>query len=324
MKNKNVWGMGLAILLISLVDFSASGQQSGTVAKPAQDVSPSAAGAAASSQKVVMKVGDTKVTQSEIEDLVAKLGTPAKVMVARQGRRPLGEEYVKMLLLSQRAVVEHLDSSPAIRSQLELQRAQTLAEAQYQDMSHKIQVGQEEVSQYFTAHRSEFETVKVREFTIRKRPEGSNDPKKGLPVGEARAKADLIRKALLAGTDIEEVAGTYADPPTITLVDKKVRVLRRSEMMKALETATFPVKDGGVTEPVETNETIYVVKVFGHDNPEFKEVAEEIEGTLRQQKLDGELDDMRKKAGVWMDEEYFTSKPAASGSAAQPSGTPKP
>jgi len=273
-----------------------------------------------------MKVGHAQVTQSDIENLVTKLGSQAKVIIARQGRRPLGEEYVKMLLLSQRALDEHLDSSPAIRSQLELQRAQTLAEAQYQDMSRKIQVTQDEVSQYFTAHRSEFETVKVREFAIRKRPEGSNDPKKGLPVGEARANANSIRKALLAGTDIEKVAATFASFPNITLVDRKVRTLRRDEMTPALEKATFALKEGGVTEPVETPETIYVVKVFGHENPELKEVAEDIEGKLRQQKLDDEIDDMRKKAGVWMDEQYFSgpSLPAPKSAAQPPASAPAP
>ena len=75
--------------------------------------------------------------------MISTLRTQAKVTVAAQGRRPVGEEYVKMLLLSQRALDEHLDSSPALRSRLELERAETLAEAQYQKMWSEAKFSEE-------------------------------------------------------------------------------------------------------------------------------------------------------------------------------------
>lgn len=310
--------MGLAIILLSFVDFSASGQQSGPPAKPAQDVSPPAAGAgtpalsgaAASSQKVVLKVGDTKVTQSEIDALVSKMDTRAKAIVAAQGRRPVGEQYVKMLLLSQRALDDHLDSSPAIRSELELQRSQTLAQAEYQKMVGEVQVSQEEVSQYFTGHRSEFDTVQVREFLIRKRPQNNEDPKLGLTAEEAKTKAESIRGALLSGSDVDKVAEDFAGADVV-LVDRKPRTLRPAEMQPALAKATFDVKDSGVSQLVDTPQAFLVVKVFGHQHPELKEVTTEIENKLRQQKLDAEMDHLKEKAGVWMDDEYFKGKPVA-------------
>jgi hypothetical protein len=324
MKQKNLWRASLAIILLA----SATGaQQPPTPPKPAQGGTPPAAGAgtaatkaAASSQKVVLKVGPTQVTESEIDSLVSKLGRRASAIVAAEGLRPVGEEYVKMLLLSRRAIDEHLDSSPALRSQLEYQRAQTLAEAEYQKMASEVKVSQQEVSDYFTAHPSEFETVRVREFLIKKRPEGSQDPVQGFPAEEAKTKAEAIRKALLDGTDIDKVADDFAVPTNaITLIDRKPRTLRRAEMQPALAKATFDVKDAGVSELVETPQAFIVVKVFGHQHPELKEVATEIETKLRQQKLDAEIDRLREKAGVWMDEDYFKAKPlAAPPSAAQP------
>jgi hypothetical protein len=314
---KNIWATCAAIILFAgLPIVSAGAQQSGPPAKPTQGGSTPSTNAgsaatpdsAASSQKVVLKVGTTQVTQSEMELLVSKLGSQARVVVARRGRRPLGEEYVKMLLLSQRAMDEHLDSSPAVRAELEHLRAQTLAELAYEDMSRKVQVSTDEVNQYFAGHRSDFETVKVREFTIRQRPKDSNDANRGLAPEVAKAKAQAIRKALLPGTDIDEVAATFAKPPNIALVDRNVRRLRHDEMIPALADATFALKEGGITEPVETPDTIYVVKVFGHEIPELKEVQEEIVGTIKQKKLDAEIDEMKKKAGVWMDEDYFSGR----------------
>lgn len=48
------------------------------------------------------------------------------------------DEYVKTLMLSQRALQQHLDSSPALRFELQLQREQTLAQAEYQKMASDV------------------------------------------------------------------------------------------------------------------------------------------------------------------------------------------
>jgi parvulin-like peptidyl-prolyl isomerase len=335
MKNKNIGGTCLAIIL------AASGtvaQQPATPPKPAEGGAPLAAAtgttatppAAASSAKVVLKVGATQITESEVDFLVTRLGSRAKAIVANEGLRPVAEEYVQMLLLSRQALDEHLDSSPALRRELEFVRDQMLAQAEYQKMTSAVKVSQEEISQYFNAHQSEFETVQIREFLIRKRPQDAQDPKQGLTAEEAKTKAEAIRKALLAGTDIERVAEDFATTPTnaVMLIDRKPRAFRRGQMVPALEKATFDLKDGEVSESVDTPQAFIVVKVFGHQHPELKEVAAEIETKLRQQKLNAEVDDLRNKAGVWMDEDYFKAKPAApSGSAAQPPAsarTPKP
>jgi parvulin-like peptidyl-prolyl isomerase len=217
---------------------------------------------------------------------------------------------VRALLLTRRALDEHLDQSPAFRAQLEQMRAQALAEAEFQKMASEVKASQEEVSQYFAAHRSEFDSVQIREFLIRKRPQGSEDPNQGLTAEEAKAKAEGIRKALLAGTDIEKVAEEFTTPGSyVMLIDRKPRTFRRDQMMPALAKATMELKEGGVSEPVDTPQAFIVVKVYGYQHPELKEVATEIESRLRRQKLDAELADLRKNAEVWMDEDYFSAKP---------------
>jgi hypothetical protein len=329
MGNRNIGGGCLAIIAFAL---AVSAQQPAAPAKTAESGSSLAASgettvtpSPAAGQKVVLRVGSTQVTESEIDKVVSHLGAKAKAIVSTQGRRPIGEDYIKMILLSQRALDEHLDLTPAIRFQLELQRAQTLAQAEYQKMASEVQVTEEEVSQYFSGHRSEFETVQVREFLIRKRPQGSEDPKQGLPLEEARSTAESIRKALLAGKDVEKVAETFATSISVMLVDKKPRTLRRAEMKPALEKATFDVPDGGVSEIVDTPQAFIVFKVLAHQRPELNEVAAEIKNKLQQQKLDVEIDAMQKKAGFWMDEEYFKGPvPAASAGATQPSSSKPP
>ena len=303
------------ILFILLLSLPALAQQAPNTDDAAKNPSPSASTTPSndakppdSPDKVVLKVGNTQVTQGEMDQMIAKMDTQARAIIARRGRRPVADEYIKMLVLSQRAEAEHLDSSPDVKSQLERQRAETLAEAKYQDMGRKTEVTSQEVSQYFEAHKADFELVRVREFVVRQRPAGSNDPKKGLAPAQAKAKAEAIRKALLAGTDIEKVEEKYGEIPDVQMVDKSIKALRRENMAPALSEATFAVKGSGVSELVVTPATIFIVKVFGHVNPELKDVQDEIAGKLKQQKLDAELDDMKKKAGAWFDPEYFAGR----------------
>jgi len=329
MRKRNVWGTCLAVVVFTC---GVGAQQPSTASKTVEDKSPPAANAtgleatpqAASAQKVVLKVGSAQVTESEIDTLISKLDPKAKAIVEKQGRQPVGDEYVRTLLLSQRALAEHLDSSPDVRAQLELQRAQTLAQAEYQKMASKVQITQEEVSQYFTAHRSEFETVQVRQFLIRKGSESTGDASPGMTTKEAKDTADSIRRALLAGKDVDEVGQDFGASISrnVMLIDRKPRTLHRDEMKPALQKATFNLPDGGVSEVVDTPQAFMVVKVLAHQRPELKDVEAEIQAKLQRQKLDAEIDAMKRKTGVWMDEDYFKGPvAAASASTTQPSST---
>ncbi|HEY6308737.1 MAG TPA: peptidylprolyl isomerase [Candidatus Angelobacter sp.] len=238
--------------------------------------------------------------------------------MSAEARRHIGELYVRMVLLSQQALNEHLDLTPALRSQLELQRAKLLAQAEYEKMRSEVKVSQEEIGQYYTAHQQEFDTIQVRQFVVRKEPAGAEGAEPGLTAENPKTQAESIRKALAAGADAEKVAADFA-ATNVMLIDPKPRTLRRSEMIPALEKATFELRDGEVSEPVDTPQAFLVVLVLKHHHLEQKEATTEIEKKLQRQKLDAEFDDLRRKAGVWMDEDYFSGHPAATpGSAAQP------
>ena len=324
MKNSKVArGVWVTWLAISVFALGASAQQPSTFPKTEERQPPPAVGdqtsSAASGQNVVLRIGSSQVTQAEMDALISNLGVKAKAMVAKQGRGAVGDEYIKMILLSRRALDEHLDASPDLRLQLEVQRAETLAQAEYQKLTSEVKVTQEEVNGYYSTHQSEFETIQVRQFLIRKRPPGIEDPKQGLPIAEARTTAEAIRKALLAGTDVDQVAETYSTSISVMLVDGKPRTLRRAEMKPALEQATFVVPDGGVSEVVDMPQAFMVVKVLAHQRPELKDVAAEIEAKLQREKLDAEIDSMKKKADIWMDEAYFKeTAPANSAGIMQP------
>jgi parvulin-like peptidyl-prolyl isomerase len=334
MENRTARYLGLAIFVLILsVCVTAGAQNPATPSKPAEKPStPPVAEKAVpestegSPDKVVIKVADHKVTQGEIDFLISNLNAQAKQSLASEGRRGLGEEYVKVLLLSHQAESDHLEDSPQIRDRIELQRTQMLAQAEYEKMSSEVKVSPDEIGKYYTDHKAEFDEAQVREFVVRKKPEGAKEGALGFPADEAKAKADAMRKAVAAGTDIKKVTQDFA-VTNVVMIDAEPRTIRRGQLLAPLDKAAFELKDGEVSEPLETSQALVFLQIVGHQTAEQKDVASDIERRIRQQKLDEEMADLRKKTLVWLDDDYFKAPlapaaPAPAQSPAPPS-TPK-
>ena len=256
-------------------------------------------------EKVVLKVGEQKFTEGDMEFLIDSLSPQLQQAVARQGKKPLGDQYAIMSVLSQQAEKDHLDSSQAFRQQMALHRLQALAQAEYDKVAEDIKVTPEEVSQYYTSHSTEFDQARIREVIIRKKAEGAKEGAPGLPAQEAQARATEIRKALAAGTDPKQVAEKF-NQENIVMIDTEPRTIRHGQLVATLDKAAFDLKDGDISDPMETPQALAFVQVVGHTHSEIKDVSDDIEKTLHQQKVQAALDELKKKTPIWMDEKYFS------------------
>lgn len=281
--------------------------------KPASPAKPATEGPG----KVVLKVGSQNFTQADMDFLVESLSPQIQQAVAQQGRKPLGEQYAVMALLSQLAEKDHLEASPEFRRQMALHRLQSLAQAEYGKLAKDIKVSPEEISQYYSAHASEFDQAQVREFLILKQPEGAKEGTPGLSAQEAKLRADQIRKALADGTDPKKVAEKFSVPNTVK-IDAEPRTLRHGQLVAVLEKAAFELKDGEISEPLDTPQALAFLQVAGHSRPALKDVSEDIENTLHQQKVQTAVEELKSKTTIWMDEEYFKGPAKATESSAPP------
>jgi len=319
MKHQNLRQLSLAIIMLVGLGVSAAfAQQLSSPAKPAAatptvkkagtETAPMPS-AAISPEKVVLKVGEAQVTKGDIDFLVSNLKPQDQHNLTTMGMRPLGDEYARMLMLSQQALNDHLDSAPGIRERIQLQREQMLAQAEYQKMAGEIKVSPEEITQYFSTHQLEFETAEVREFVIRKKAEGAKEPAIGFSPQEAQAKVDSMRKALAAGTDPKKVKQDF-EIANVVMIDPEPHPVKRGQLLPPLDKAAFELKDGQVSEPMDTPQAIVFLQVVGHKSQDEKEAASGIENTLKQQKLDAGLADLKKKTNIWMDDDYFKAQAA--------------
>jgi peptidyl-prolyl cis-trans isomerase D len=233
-----------------------------------------------------------------------------------------------MLVLSQNALKQHLDSTPAFNQALALRRRQLLAATEYQEIVRQSVVTPEEASKYFAAHQSEYEEVRMHEVVIRKKSEGAKEGTPGLTAEEAKTRAEEIRKALSSGEDIKKVAEKY-QVPNLVRVDTEPSAVRRGTLRTDMEKAVFELKDGQVSEVFDATQSLVFFKVASHKVGELKDVSSQIENTLRQQKVKSALDELKKNAKVWIDDSYFPapSQPGPQGATFKiplPEGTATP
>jgi peptidyl-prolyl cis-trans isomerase C len=284
----------------------------------------SSATPANASDKVVLKVGDQQITEADLDFLISKLNPQAQQALAKQGRRPLGEQYAMMLLLSQHAKSHHAENAPDFLRQVELFRLQTLAQSEYQAIADQAVLTPEEVKQYYATHNSEFEEAEVRQVVIRKKAADATDDIPGLKEADAKARAEEIRKALAAGGDVNKVVQEYAKPNTV-IIEAEPRAIRHGQLLAALDKAAFQLKDGEVSDTIETPQALVFVQKVGLRKPELQEVIKEIEDTLRQEKVQATLEELRSKTTMWMDDAYFAGPPVAPASAVPaPEANPSP
>jgi len=261
-------------------------------------------------EKVVLKVGNEQVSQADLDFVISRLSPEIRQAVARQGKRPIGEQYALMLVLSGMAIGHRLDSSPEVRRQIELQRLQMLAQAEYENIVGQTKVSPEEVSQYYSTHPEEFDQAQVHQVVVRKKPDGAKEGTPGLLAQEAKAKADEIRKAFAAGGDAAKVAQDFS-VPNVVQIDSQPRAIRRGQLPADLDKAAFQLKDGELSDPFETPQALVMVQVVGRRHLELNDASTELETRLREQKVQASIGELRGKTTVWMDEEYFATPPPA-------------
>ena len=255
---------------------------------------------------MVLKVGDVQVTEAEFESRIAAIepqADPDKEGATEKDRRKLGDDYASVLMLSQQAVANHLDSSPEVSQQLAIARMQVLSDAEFASLMHQATPSSEEISQYYSAHLADYDEVQIRRLFIWKQRDNS----KTAPVlssQAARANADQIRKEYASGTDVKKLSEDVRRSGE-GMLDPEPLTFPRGELPAQLEKVAFTLKEGEWSEVEDTPARLLLIQLVKRDRQQLGQVSERIEKNLQGEKMQALLDDLKKKAGIWMDQQYF-------------------
>jgi peptidyl-prolyl cis-trans isomerase C len=264
---------------------------------------------------VVLKVGDQQATAADLDFVVRSLNPQEQRTLLSQGRQQLGDQYALTILLAQQALHDHLDNLPEYRRAEAFDRAKLLANAAYQKLAQDIKVTPEEVSQYFNAHKDQFEQVEIRQFGVRKKGEpvapNPRDPAvQGLSAEEAKAKIESIHKAISSGEDVNKVAKEHA-VPNVVFVQATPQTVGHNQLPPNLDKTVFTLKPGEVSPIEDSPQFAYFVQMVKPIHPELKDVSPTIENEIRQEKLKSEVASLKEKSKIWMDPQYFQPAQAA-------------
>ena len=273
-------------------------------ASPNSSPSSSAKQAPSDADRVVLKVGDVQVTKEEFESRIREIepghgdeGAPDK------DRQRLGDDYASVLMLSQQALAKHLDSSPEVARQLAIARMQVLSDAEFATLMQQAQPTFAEVTQYYNAHASDYEEVQIRRLFIWKQPEDSKGVQ-ALTSQAARAKAEQIRKAYASGTDVKKLSGDLTKSQE-GMLDPNPLTFSRGELSAQMLKVASSLKDGEWSEVEDTPARLLLIQLVKRDHQQLGEVSSHIEKQLQDKKMEALLNDLKKNAGIWMDEKYF-------------------
>jgi peptidyl-prolyl cis-trans isomerase C len=284
---------------------------------------PPAAAAPVDPNKVVLIIGDQKMTAGQYEQLVAALPAQYQTAARGAGKRGFAERVVELKILAQEAEKRKLDQQPKVQAELTFQRENLLAQAMFESLQSSVKVDDAAVEKYYNEHKAEFEVVKARHILIRAKgaPMAALPGKPELTDEEALAKALAIRKRLDAGEDFATLAKTESDDSSASQ-GGDLGEFRKGMMVPPFEQAAFGAKIGQVTDPVKTPFGYHLIKVESHVTKPLAEVRADIEKKLRPEVASQEVSALRKNTTVTIDDSFFgaagVTGPVLPGPAAQP------
>ncbi|MBX9602589.1 MAG: peptidylprolyl isomerase [Bryobacteraceae bacterium] len=277
--------------------------------KPAV-VKPKPAAAApktASADPVVITVGTQKITQSQYEKLIEALPERTRAEASGPNRRRFAEQIAEIRAMVTEAEARKIDQQEQVKLQLGLQRDTFLASTMYQQMLANLKVTDAQVQAYYDQHKNEWEQVTAKHILVRF--QGSRVPvregQKDLTEAEALARAQELRKKLTEGAKFDEVAKADSDDTGTGARGGELGTFGRGQMVPAFETAAFAAKPGELSEPVKSPFGYHLILVTDHKTKDLAAARPDIEKQLKPQMAQQAVEEIRKKAGIVLDETYF-------------------
>jgi peptidyl-prolyl cis-trans isomerase C len=265
--------------------------------------------------RVVISVGDIKITAAQFNAFVETLPAQYRTMAHGNGRKQLADNIAKTLTLAQEAQKRKLDQTPEFKAQEMFQNFNLLANALATQAGKDLQFTDADVRQYYEAHKNEFETVHARHILIRF--QGSQVPvrpgEKDLSDAEALAKAREVRKKIQDGADFATIAKSDSDDIGSGGNGGELPPFRHGQMVPSFEAAAFAMKAGELSEPVKSQFGYHVILVISRDSKPFEEVRADLETRMKpeqsQKAVNNLIAELQKANPPVLDPEFFPPAP---------------
>jgi peptidyl-prolyl cis-trans isomerase C len=266
--------------------------------------------------RVVIQVGDVKLTAGQLGQILEAYPDNQKVFVNGPGRQQFIDQIVRLMLLSEEGRRRKLTETEAYKNQLWFSAAGILATHTDADIRHQVQGDEALLRAYYEAHKGEYEQFKASHILIRM--QGSSislaPGQKDLTEEEALAKAQEIRQKIVAGAEFADLARVDSDDMGTSAKGGDLGFLRRGQTVPTFEDALFAMKVGELSQPVKTPFGYHLIKVTEKKpTRSFDELRPELEKALEAEASRKFLAELKAKAKIVIDPEFSDSTNALVG-----------
>lgn len=262
---------------------------------------------------VVLTIGSQNLTKAQFETLLAALAANGRPAKTEAQKRQVAEQYADLEVMAQEAHRRKLDQDPEIRQLMGIQNDSVLANELAKRISEDTHFTELDLRSYYDAHKSEFEEAKGGHILIRFK--GSRVPlkpnEKDLTQEEALAKAQDLRKQILAGADFAALAKTESDDAGSAVKGGDLGTFRHGQMVGAFDQAAFSLPVGQVSEPVRTEFGYHLIKITERTSKTFDEAKAQIERDLKPQMTREAVNQIKAHTAVTLNDAYFGGTPSS-------------
>ena len=156
------------------------------------------------------------------------------------------------------------------------------------DVGSRIQNTQEEIKQFYDAHKSEMERperVALSEILVSTQKPGPDgklaDVEDPAQITAAEKKAQGLLDSINKGAKFDDVAKSNSDGPTAAQ-GGDLGYFNRGTLAKELEDLTFAMKPGEVSKVIRTKQGFVLLEVTAHDAPGVPPLKD-VEGAIQEQ-----------------------------------------
>jgi len=261
-------------------------------------------------ERVVLSIGDQKMTAAEVENLIQALPPAYRAFYSGSGKRLLAAFIVRMKVLSAEAIKQKLDQQPDVALALENARESILADAAQKHIEEGITVSDQELRELYQKDKSLSEEVRIAHILIRTDDAAlkSGDPSHpGLPVPEARKKLEDIRKQILAGADFAQMAKQYSEDAATAAYGGEMGFIQRDKVVPPIVNAAYALEPGQVSDLVATPSGFEIIKVEEKHTKPIEEVKPALESQIRQSKANAIVQHFMEESAAFIDQEFFAA-----------------
>lgn len=221
-----------------------------------------------SENKILATVGETEITQDEVQEFITHLGPQAGMQFNNpEGMKQITTELVNQELLYLEAKKLEMDKEEEFTNELKKVEKNVLKQYAINKLMKEIEVKDEEVKDFYEKNKEMFkkpEMVKASHILV-----------------EAKEKAEEILEKIKGGLGFEEAAKEYSTCPS---KDRggDLGEFGKGQMVPEFEEVAFKLEKDEISEPVETQFGYHIIKLFDKKEEALSEY-EEVEGQIRQQ-----------------------------------------